>query len=194
MISAKLGHFLDRPLEPIAKRIRLTPNFFTITGFIVTVIGAITIVAYNPVAGGFIILLGGAFDVLDGIVARTNGLVTKFGAFLDSVLDRYSDAVVFLAIALYMYLHGEQTGVYLSLFALVGALLISYARARAEALGMGCHTGLMERPERVILTAFACLTGYFIPVLWILCILTHITVIQRVVHVKKISSIKKNES
>lgn len=190
MISAKFGHFLDRPLEPIAKRIRLTPNFFTVTGFVVTVIGAALIV-YSPLAGGLVILLGGGFDVLDGIVARTNGRVTRFGAFLDSVLDRYSDAFVFLSIATYMYLQGEMAGVILSLLTLVGALLISYARARAEALGIDCHTGLMERPERVILTAFACLTGYFIPVLWILCIFTHLTVIQRVIHVRRGSSAAK---
>ncbi len=190
MISAKFGHFLDRPLEPIAKRIRLTPNFFTVTGFVVTVIGAALIV-YSPLAGGLVILLGGGFDVLDGIVARTNGRVTRFGAFLDSVLDRYSDAFVFFSIATYMYLQGEMAGVILSLFTLVGALLISYARARAEALGIDCHTGLMERPERVILTAFACLTGYFIPVLWILCIFTHVTVIQRVIHVRRSSSAAK---
>ncbi len=183
MISAKLGHFLDRPLEPIAKRIRLTPNFFTITGFLITTSGAI-VLPYDPVIAAVIILIGGGFDVLDGVVARTNGMVTRFGAFLDSVLDRYSDAFVFISIAWYMYLQGKMTGVVLSLGTLVGALLISYARARAEGLNMECHTGLMERPERVILTTLACFTGYFLPILWILCILTHFTVIQRILYVR----------
>ncbi len=184
MLSAKLGHFLDRPLEPIARRIRLTPNFFTAAGFLITVAAAITI-PYNQKTGGVLILLGGAFDVLDGVVARTNGKVTDFGAFLDSVLDRYSDAFLFLAIAWYMVLQGRETGVFLSIGALVGAFLISYARARAEALGRNCHTGIMERPERIILIAVACFTGYFLPILWLLFILTHLTVIQRVIHVKK---------
>ncbi len=184
MISAKLGHFLDKPLEPIARRIRLTPNFFTITGFVVTTTAAVTI-PFNPRIGGVLILAGGAFDVLDGVVARTNGKVTEFGAFLDSVLDRYSDAFIFLAIALYLYLHGENIAAVLSVGTLVGAFLISYARARAEGLGLECHTGLMERPERVVLTAFACITGYFLPVFVVLFVLTHFTVLQRIMHVKK---------
>ncbi|HEB76016.1 MAG TPA: CDP-alcohol phosphatidyltransferase family protein [Nitrospirae bacterium] len=184
MLSAKLGHFLDKPLEPIARRIRLTPNFFTTSGFLITVAAAVTI-PFNPKAGGVLILVGGAFDVLDGVVARTNGKVTDFGAFLDSVLDRYSDAFLFLAIAWYMMLQEEQTGVFLSIGALVGAFLISYARARAGALGRNCHTGIMERPERIILISVACFTGYFLPVLWVLFVLTHLTVIQRILHVKR---------
>ncbi len=180
MLSAKLGHFLDGPLEPIARRIRLTPDFFTAAGFLITVAAAVTI-PYNQKTGGVLILLGGAFDVLDGVVARTNGKVTDFGAFLDSVLDRYSDAFLFLAIAWYMVLQGQETGVFLSIGALVGAFLISYARARAGAR----HTGIMERPERIILIAVACFTGYFLPILWLLFILTHLTVIQRIIHVKK---------
>ncbi len=184
MLSAKLGHFLDRPLEPIARRIRLTPNFLTVTGFLITSVAAVTI-PFNPRIGGGLILLGGAFDVLDGVVARTNGRVTEFGAFLDSVLDRYSDAFVFLAIAWYMIMHGEETGAALSIGTLIGAFLISYARARAEGIGRECHTGLMERPERVILVSVACITGYFLPILWLLFILTHATVIQRIIHVRK---------
>jgi len=184
MLSAKLGHFFDKPLEPIARRIRLTPNFFTAAGFLITIAAAVTI-PYNQRAAGVLILLGGAFDVLDGVVARTNGKVTDFGAFLDSVLDRYSDAFLFLAIAWYMVIQGEEVGVFLSLGSLVGAFLISYARARAGALGRNCHTGIMERPERIILIAAACFTGYFLPVLWLLFILTHLTVIQRIVHVRR---------
>ncbi|NOX20526.1 MAG: CDP-alcohol phosphatidyltransferase family protein [Nitrospirae bacterium] len=184
MISARLGHFLDKPLEPIAKRIRITPNFFTVAGFVVTTAAATTIV-FNPRIGGILILAGGAFDILDGVVARTNGKVTEFGAFLDSVLDRYSDAFVFLAIALYLYLQGDNIGALLSIGTMVGAFLISYARARAEGLGIDCHTGLMERPERVILTSIACITGYFLPVLVALFVLTHLTVLQRILHVKK---------
>ena len=184
MISARLGHFLDKPLEPIAKRIRVTPNFFTIAGFVVTTAAATTI-PFNPRIGGILILAGGAFDILDGVVARTNGKVTEFGAFLDSVLDRYSDAFIFLAIALYLYLQGDNATAVLSIGTMVGAFLISYARARAEGLGINCHTGLMERPERVILTSVACLTGYFFPIFIALFVLTHLTVIQRILHVRK---------
>ncbi len=184
MLSARWGHFLDKPLEPVVKRIKINPNFFTVMGFVISTVAAATI-PFNLRAGGILILVGGAFDVIDGVVARTNGKVTDFGAFLDSVLDRYSDAFVFLAIAIYMYRIGDYTGVGLSLGTLVGAFLISYTRARAEAVGIDCHTGLMERPERVILTAIGCITTYLSPFLWALFILSHLTVLQRILHVMR---------
>ncbi|GBE01189.1 CDP-diacylglycerol--inositol 3-phosphatidyltransferase [bacterium BMS3Bbin06] len=187
MISAWFGHFLDKPLEPLARHVRVTPNFFTVTGFLITSAAAITIPLDHRL-GGVLILAGGAFDILDGVVARTNGKETDFGAFLDSLLDRYSDAFILIAIAWLMLLDGKNTAAVLSIGTLVGAFLVSYARARAEGLGFDCHTGLMERPERIILISAACISGYFVPVLWILFILTHLTVIQRILHVRRLSS------
>lgn len=185
MLSAKLGHFLDRPLSPLIKRIPLNPNILTITGFMITAFAAL-ILPHNLKLGGLLILVGSLFDMLDGIVARINNKATRFGAFLDSVLDRYSDAFLFLSITWYLAERGNHTGAFLSLGTLVGAFLISYARARAEGLGETCHTGIMERPERLILLIFATLTGWLAPVLWIMLILTHITVVQRVYHVWRV--------
>ena len=182
MIGAKLGHFLDAPLSPILKRIRIHPNIFTITGFIITAIAAL-VIPYNIKLGGLLILAGGLFDMLDGISARVNNKVTKFGAFLDSVLDRYSDAFLFLSVAWYLASKGEHNGAFLSLGTLVGAFLSSYARARSEGLGEDCKTGIMERPERIILLILAALTGWFTPILWIMFVLTHVTVLQRIYHV-----------
>jgi phosphatidylglycerophosphate synthase len=185
VLSAKLGHFLDAPLSQIAKRIPLTPNALTIIGFVITTIAALVIPS-NLRLGGILILIGGIFDVLDGVVARTRGNDSRFGAFLDSVLDRYSDAFLFIAISWYFMEKGNSAGVYLSLGTLVGAFLISYARARAEGIGESCHTGIMERPERIILLAFATITGWLIPVLWLMLVLTHVTVLQRVYHAWKL--------
>jgi phosphatidylglycerophosphate synthase len=185
MLSAKLGHFLDTPLKPLAERIPFSPNSLTVIGFLVTVLAAF-IIPYNIRLGGIVVLIGGSFDMLDGIVARTGGKSTKFGAFLDSVLDRYSDAALFLAFAWRLAEKGDHTGAFLSLGTLVGAFLISYTRARAEGLGESCHTGIMERPERIILLIFAALTGWITPVLWIMLVLTHITVAQRMYHVWKV--------
>jgi phosphatidylglycerophosphate synthase len=185
VLSAKLGHFLDTPLSQIAKRIPLSPNAFTIVGFLITAVAAFMI-PQSIRLGGILILIGGIFDVFDGVVARTRGQITHFGAFLDSVLDRYSDAFLFLAISWYFVGKGNLTGAYLSLGTLVGAFIISYSRARAEGLGKSCYTGIMERPERIILLAFATITGWLLPVLWIMLVLTHITVLQRVYHVWKI--------
>jgi len=184
MLGARLGHFLDRPLTPLVKKIPLSPNILTITGFIIIAVAAF-VIPYNLLFGGLLVLLGSLFDVLDGIAARVNNKVTRFGAFLDSVLDRYSDAFLFLSIAWYLAGKGDHTGAFLSLGTLVGAFLISYARARAEGLGEDCKTGIMERPERIALLIFATFTGWFMPILWIMLILTHITVVQRIYHVWK---------
>jgi phosphatidylglycerophosphate synthase len=185
MLGAKLGHFLDSPLSPIAKRIPFSPNILTIAGFLITVIAALVIPEHIRL-GGILILIGGIFDMLDGIVARTGGKTTRFGAFLDSVLDRYSDAFLFLAIAWYFAKNGNTAGIFISLGTLVGAFLISYTRARAEGLGESCYTGIMERPERIILLIFGTITGWLVPVLWIMLVLTHITVVQRIHHVRRL--------
>jgi len=182
LISAKLGHFLDRPLSIIAKRITLSPNTVTFIGFFITGIAALSI-PFDLLLGGLLMVLGGLFDALDGVIARVNNRGTKFGAFLDSTLDRYSDSFIFLAIAWYFFRAGNNAGVIFSLGSLVGALLISYARARAEGLGIACSVGLMERPERVVLLAFGCITGWLYPVVVSLFFFSHFTVLQRMVHV-----------
>lgn len=182
MISAKLGHFLDRPLAPLAKKISLSPNTVTVLGFLITVAAAV-IIPFNLMYGGAVIILGGLFDVLDGVIARTNGKSTGFGAFLDSTLDRYSDSFIFLAVALYFFNEDNYAGVLFSLGSLVAALLISYVRARAEGIGIRCNVGLMERPERIVLLSFGCISGWLYPVMMVLFFAGHLTVIQRIIHV-----------
>ena len=182
MLGDKFGKFFDSPLSPLARRIPLSPNTLSITGFFITVLAAI-IIPFNLRLGGIIILFGGIFDMLDGLVARTSDKATEFGAFLDSVLDRYSDAFLFLAVAGYFAEKNNYAGAYISLGTLIGAFLISYARARAEGLSRSCHAGIMERPERIILLAFAAITGWIMPVLWAMLVLTHVTVFQRIYYV-----------
>ena len=184
MLSGSLGHFLDKPLSSFARRVNLHPNVFTIAGFLITAVAAVTI-PMDLILAGILIIVSGVFDMLDGIIARVNNRTTKFGAFLDSVLDRYSDAFLFLGFAWYFHKSASMTGVFLSLGAMVGALMISYTRARAEGLGKECHVGLMERPERVILMAFGALTGWVLQVMWLMLVLTHVTVIQRFFYVWK---------
>lgn len=182
MISGRFGHFLDRPLAPVAKRVSVNPNLLTIAGFLITVAAAF-VMPFKLFLGGFLIILGGLFDMFDGIVARTNGKSTKFGAFLDSTLDRYADSFIYSGGAWYFFRTGSWEGVLFAAGGLVGALLISYVRARAEGLGIECKAGLMERPERIVLLAFGCMTGWLFPVIILLFFLSHITVIQRIAHV-----------
>ncbi len=178
MISARLGHFLDEPLASLARRISIHPNALTAAGFVITTIAALAIQS-NMRLGGVLILVGGLCDMLDGVVARVNGRATSFGAFLDSLLDRYSDAFLFLSIAWHLAGRGDHEGAFLSVGTMVGALIVSYARARGEGLGINSHVGIMERPERIILLILGTITGWLVPVLWAMFVLTHITVFQR---------------
>jgi phosphatidylglycerophosphate synthase len=184
MLGEKLGHVFDKPLEKVARKITLTPNTLSVIGFLITVVAAYVLTS-DLFWGGLLILAGGLFDILDGVVARVNRKISKFGAFLDSVLDRYSDAFILLAIAWNLGARDNHTGAMLCLGTLIGAFLISYTRARAEGIGKKCSVGLMERPERVILIAFGTITGIIMPVLWILLVLTHYTVFQRIYYVWK---------
>lgn len=178
MIGHLFGHFLDRPLLPLVKGSRINPNLLTVAGFLITVIAAL-VIPVSLVLGGLLILLGALFDIFDGIVARVNGKTTKFGGFLDSLLDRYSDAFIFLSLAWYFFERGDNAGVFLCIVTMVGALLVSYARARAEGLGIDCKAGIMERPERMVLLIIAALTGWVKPIMAGMFVLTHITVVQR---------------
>ena len=183
MFGEKLGHVFDKPLEGFARHIPLSPNTLSLIGFLLTVLASSFLVSDLRLGGA--VLLGGMFDVLDGVVARVNNKTSRFGAFLDSVLDRYSDALILLAIAWNMFNRNDHTAMVLCFGTLIGALLISYTRARAEGIGESCSHGLMERPERIVLISFGAITGLIVPVLWIMVVLTHFTVLQRILHVRK---------
>ncbi|RPJ02424.1 MAG: CDP-alcohol phosphatidyltransferase family protein, partial [Deltaproteobacteria bacterium] len=122
----------------------------------------------------------GLFDLFDGVVARELGKVTAFGGFLDSVLDRYSDLILLLALLIYYLRKGESTLVVVTYFVAIGTALIPYTRARAEAAQIPCTIGLMESAERIILLSVGALLQCMGPILWVLAILTHFTVLQRI--------------
>jgi phosphatidylglycerophosphate synthase len=182
LIGEKYGHFLDKPLGRFFKNSPVPPNTITLIGFGATTLAAL-VLSYHLFWGGVLVLLGSLFDMLDGIVARVNGRTTAFGAYLDSVLDRYSDGFLFLGLA--YNLREYPTGIALSLGTLLGAFLVSYARARAEGLGEDCKVGIMERPERIILLALGALSGLIVHALWIMFVLTQFTVLQRIFYTKK---------
>ena len=181
MISARFGRRIEIPLAPAIRKIKISPNALTLAGFAVTSAGAF-VLASDFLLGAVLVLLGGLCDVLDGMVARVNGKTSALGAYLDSVLDRYSDGFIFLAVAYHM--RADIVAVFLSLGTFLGALLVSYARARAEGLGVECKVGIMERPERIMLVTAGAVSGQMYPVLWVLFIFTHITVLQRIIHTK----------
>ncbi len=172
------------PLGNVARRIPLHPNTLTIIGFLMTIAASLVLLG-NLALGGLLVIAGGFFDVLDGVVARVNGKGTKFGAFLDSVLDRFSDAFVLLAMGWNLYNHDNISGALVSVLTLVSSFMISYVRARAEGLGEKCTKGILERPERIVLLSLGAISGYLVPILWIMFVLTQITVLQRIYHTWK---------
>ncbi len=184
MLSSKFNHFFDRPLSTVAKRIKINPNTITVAGMIIMTVAAI-VIPFNLKLGGILILCGGFFDLLDGIISRVNSKTSDFGAFLDSVLDRYCDSFLLIGFLCFFLLTNSVIGVFLSVGTIVGTFLVSYTKARAEGLGTDCQTGLMERPERIIIMILGALTGYVIEMMWIMLLLTHFTALQRIHHVWK---------
>jgi CDP-diacylglycerol--glycerol-3-phosphate 3-phosphatidyltransferase len=132
--------------------------------------------------GGVIALAGAIFDMLDGRVARARGRGTKFGAFLDSTMDRYSDMLLYMGLLL-LYARLERTGLMVLVWvAAFGSFMTSYARARAESLIPRCPVGIMERPERIVLVIAGAVLNKMVAVLWIIAILSNVTAIQRIVY------------
>ena len=183
MISSKIGHKLDPYIYKVAKHLlgkNVNPNLLTFSGFILNA-GAALLLAIGYMRGGALAILGAGFcDLLDGAMARNQGRVTPFGAFFDSVMDRYSDLVVLFGI-LFFYARGGLTSmVVLTSVVLIGTALVPYVRARAEGVIEQCTVGILERPERIVLLAVGALFDLMVPVLWILAVFTHFTVIQRI--------------
>jgi CDP-diacylglycerol--glycerol-3-phosphate 3-phosphatidyltransferase len=169
-------------------RAGLTPNMVTTIGVLLSIVVAVVIASGNLVVGGLLFLVASGFDMLDGAVARAAGTVTKFGGFLDSTLDRYSETIVLFGVLYYLLqTSSAMTGALLVFAATTGSLLISYARARAEAAGFHASVGLLARPERVVILAIGLLFGQLLPALWILAVGTHLTVFMRIFHVWRIT-------
>lgn len=188
MIGNKVGHRLDPWLYKALSKVfgkRGNPNFFTVMGFLATLIASAFIVKELWVAAGLMIILSGLLDLFDGVLARKLERVTLFGGFLDSVLDRYSDLLLLLALLVYYLKKGAPDLVVLTSVVSLGTILIPYVRAKAESLQVPCSVGLMERAERIILLSAGALFQWMEPTLWILAILTHFTVVQRIYYVWK---------
>ncbi len=181
------AHRLTQPVVRLLAKTPITPNALSWFGFLVTVGAGALIVTGHLFAAGFVVLIAGFFDTLDGALARSTNRTTKFGAVLDSTLDRLSEAVVLLAI-LFLYA-GKQSWVVIVFtgLALVSSLMVSYVRARAEGIGVEDEVGLFTRTERVVVLALGLLlnqiTDTLIIALAIIAVFSSITVGQRLIHV-----------
>jgi CDP-diacylglycerol--glycerol-3-phosphate 3-phosphatidyltransferase len=183
-VQARARQAAEAVVRPLAA-IGLTPNAATVIGFLLNVLTAAVIATGHLTYGGILLFISAGFDMLDGALARVMRRQSSFGAFLDSLLDRYSEAAI-LAALIYVFTIRANTGVVLLAYLVaIGSLLISYARARAEGLGLEAKVGIAPRPERVIILGIGLLIGFSATVaaLVILAVLTHVTAIQRLYHV-----------
>lgn len=171
-------------VAPLARR-GVTPNTVTVVGFIFNIGTAIVLATGHLSAGAALLFLSGGFDMLDGALARVLRRQTDFGAFLDSLLDRYSEATILLALILVFTMRGATLAVLLTYSVAIGSLLISYARARAEGLGLDGAVGIAPRPERVLILGLGLSINGDTTVfaLIVLALLTHFTAMQRLYHV-----------
>ncbi len=171
-------------VSPLA-RLGVDPNVVTVVGFLLNIVTAAVLATGHLSSGGVLLLISGLFDLLDGALARVSNSQSDFGAFLDSLLDRYSEATILLALIYVFTIRHHTADVLLVYLVAVGSILISYARARAESLGLEAKIGIAPRPERVlILGAGLLINGDTTAIaLALLAILTHVTALQRLLHV-----------
>lgn len=176
----------DVMLAPFARllvRLGIQPNLLSMIGFFAASAAGAMVAIDHVFLGGLLFLISGPFDALDGAVARTAGLESRFGAFLDSFMDRYSEAAVLFGILCWSTFRGHHTLVLLTFLTLVGSVMVSYTRARAEGLNISCKVGLFTRLERFVVLTITLLTGQLLIGLALLAFLTNFTALQRMFHV-----------
>jgi CDP-diacylglycerol--glycerol-3-phosphate 3-phosphatidyltransferase len=178
-------------LEALRERLvasRLTPNQISMTGFVLNVIAAVLVWQHEFFIGGVVFIVGSICDTLDGGYSRMSGKGTPFGAFLDSTLDRIVEGIVLTAVAVTFTQRGDELAVAAVVVAVMASLVVSYTRARAEALGVECKVGIADRLVRVIILSaglvFADL-GALEPAVYVLAALSSFTVVQRILHVRR---------
>ncbi|MBE9472613.1 MAG: CDP-alcohol phosphatidyltransferase family protein [Chloroflexi bacterium] len=182
------------PIARVMARLGIHPNTVTLVGFLLQVGVGVVFGLGHLVLGGWLLLVVAPVDALDGALARALDQKSLFGAFLDSTFDRLSDAALILGITVHYLRQGEHLEVVLLLISLVAALMVSYTRARAEALGFPCRVGLLTRLERIALIAALSAVGLPIVMIWALAVLSVFTVVQRILYVYAVSRREEADS
>jgi CDP-diacylglycerol--glycerol-3-phosphate 3-phosphatidyltransferase len=182
-ISGKIGASGKQIVDSIVgglARLHVHPNILTLIGLLINVIAMVLFARGIFLWAGVVIIVAGIFDMVDGEVARRTKRVTKFGAFFDSVIDRYSDMLLLLGLVIWYAKINRIFYVGLTGLVLIGSVLTSYTRARAESLIPACKVGFLERPERIVLLIIGSLWDRMAAVLWVMAILSNWTVSQRI--------------
>jgi CDP-diacylglycerol--glycerol-3-phosphate 3-phosphatidyltransferase len=180
-IGAGAGYVL-KALVWVLTLTRVHPNVLTSIGLGINAVAAWMLARGEFLYAGLIVLAGAIFDLVDGPVARESNRVTRFGGFLDSVLDRYSDLILLMGLLVYYASINRFFYIVLTAIAMTGSVLVSYTRARAENCIPKCKVGFLERPERIVLIIIGALSNHMAPVLWVIAVLSNITVVHRIVY------------
>lgn len=186
--TGTIGNGFGKVLAGLVRLLTLSgvhPNVLTLIGLVVNGVAAWILGRGEFLYGGLIILSAAVFDLTDGAVARSANKVTRFGAFLDSVMDRYSDLILLTGLLVHYARIERFSYMVLTAVVMTGTVLVSYSRARAENLIPQCKVGFMERPERIVLLIIGALFDRMAAVLWVMAVLSNLTVIHRIVHTWK---------
>jgi CDP-diacylglycerol--glycerol-3-phosphate 3-phosphatidyltransferase len=175
------GKIIDLIVRVLALS-RIHPNVLTFLGLVINIVAAYLFAAGNFRAAGLVVIGAGLFDMVDGRVARETNRVTRFGGFFDSVLDRYSDLALFMGLLVYYASINRFFYIVLTAIVMTGSVMVSYTRARAECTIPKCKVGFLERPERVVLIILGALFDRMAPVLWVIAVLSNLTVVHRMIY------------
>jgi CDP-diacylglycerol--glycerol-3-phosphate 3-phosphatidyltransferase len=190
-IRRNLAYRITNPIIGILSKSGITPNALTLINLALNIVAAYVIATNHLILGGVLVLVSGLFDLLDGALARFTKQTTKFGAILDSTVDRISEAATLCGLLIW-YVPQEDASlkIVLIFIVLIGSFLVSYIRARAEGLGWQCQVGLFTRAERVIVLAIGLLINQIFIALCVLAVFVFITVVQRLAYLWKQGKIK----
>jgi CDP-diacylglycerol--glycerol-3-phosphate 3-phosphatidyltransferase len=180
-IGVVCGAIIDRIVRWLALS-KIHPNVLTAFGLVINIWAAFLFAQGSFRWAGLVVILAGLFDMVDGRVARATSQVTRFGGFFDSVIDRYSDLALFMGLLVYYASINRFFYIVLTAIVMTGSVMISYTRARAECTIPKCKVGFLERPERVVLIIIGALFGRMGAVLWVIAVLSNITVIHRMIY------------
>lgn len=175
------GKIIDKIVGALALS-RIHPNVLTFLGLLINAWAAVLFASGNFRAAGAVVIGAGLFDMVDGRVARETNRVTRFGGFFDSVVDRYSDLALLMGLLVYYASINRFFYIVLTAIVMTGSVMVSYTRARAENTIPKCKVGFLERPERVVLIIIGALFGRMAQVLWVLGVLSNLTVIHRMIY------------
>jgi CDP-diacylglycerol--glycerol-3-phosphate 3-phosphatidyltransferase len=180
-IGVACGWVVDRIVRALALS-QINPNALTFIGLVINIVAAWQFARGRFTTAGIVVIAAGIFDLVDGPVARSTNRVTRFGGFLDSVVDRYSDLALYMGLLVYYASINRFFYIVLTAIVMTGSVMVSYTRARAENSIPSCKVGFLERPERIVLILIGALFDRMAPVLWVIAILSNVTVIHRMIY------------